>query len=408
MRHLALYTVVALLVSACGGGPENDRMDAYGEVLTRLGEDGTLDSIQDAVDASIESGPVHGSVVQSGFWNGEEFVAADGVDRVFLAFTGDTPIWNAHVVYDHHGVPDAVDFTYFGGETVDEMEQVAGSMLGWRGVKTDHDIVYDRAGHTHRVATSWASWDPHRLIGVVPTNDEYVLGGYWLEAKEYDDGTYHLGSLGAFVDAPADFSGAEVDNWRDLGASLDDGPSAIYEGEAHGIYAGYQPASNTAEDLDVWHVGDFTGDIWLQAIFGAGGDELLQEISGRVDNIAVDYTYVREGGLDPASGMIDPARYTIHLQSAQLMDGMNSFDGDVTLRRDDVHLDDAEGSWGGEISRIRLGNFVDEPPRMVAGTFGGTGTFVGEQDEIEGATVSFVGSFAAGPEVVEYELPPDN
>ena len=399
--------IVVSALSGCGGGGTTmeDPMAAYGEALMRLDQSNALQSIGDAVSASVEGDPVFGSVTQSGVYDGDTFVSTGKVDNVLLSLSysegqdGERlvhPSYGARILLGEDG---GVGFDYDGHLPMSRMETITGTLPTWVGVTVDQRPM-DPDGNILR-GTTWASWDPDAA-----SNEDraYVVGGHWLDVREQDDGTYSLHSLGAFVDAPSDFSddrfvGDSAFPWQAIA-----GQTATYEGEAYGMYAGHQPAEATTDGIAVWHIGDFAGDVRLEASFG--NQPSNSTISGLINNIVVDYAYLSEGNDEGKAewmrGRIDPANYTIDLGTAHIPihkgTGSSNFVGRTVTLNHVTDTLESSGTWGGEFSRIHQGgwDYSDDPPRLVAGTFGGTGTT--STGEIKGATVSFVGSFAAGPQ----------
>lgn len=375
-----------------------DPMAAYGEALMRLDQSGALQSVGDAVSASVETEPVFGSVAQDVVYDGDTFVSGGGVEDVYLSLrheeTDVFPSYGARILLDED---DPVDLDYDGSLSVSDLDEIPGVLDTWSGVTVDLNTV-DPEGDI-LLGTTWASWDPDA------TSDEsraYVVGGHWLDVREQEDGTYWVHSLGAFVDAPEDFSDDRSFAWNRTS-----GQDATYEGEAYGIYAGHQMAERTDDGIAVWHIGDFVGDLELNATFYGDDQGDVGGIRGTIDNIKVDYAALPEGSDEAIYGEL-VAAYTIHLDTAVIGRDDAEFVGkNVRMEHTTHDMESSSGTWGGEFSRIHLGDwdYSDDPPRLVAGTFGGTG-LTSDSSMSEISEVTFVGSFAAGYEFDD-EPPPD-
>lgn len=348
-----LYAIAALLLlTACGGGGGSSSTGMTG--TPSMPGTGTPDtpsqppfgtSVPADADEVLESAApsLYGLVPASKVWFGSAALSA-GPDVTDLGLTFDGS--RAVVTVDRGSagsvVLDTSDTYLDDGHTTSVFYGDTGSG------RTAHDrYVYSRTGNSAtigRIVIDWSNSDP----------SDYIAGGYWLHAgpgsTDWEAGAYVVGPELSLSNPP----------------NLPVSGTAVYEGDAGGVYTFQGAFADQLNDAGLAARGDFTSEARLSADFASGTIEGCIGCSyGLIDGV---------GQLELGAVSFDRANGTFH--------GSN-----VTLSTTIVQVTGSSGKWAGQFSNIPDSSGA---PRLAAGTFDARAS------ASDGSTVALVGAFGAG------------
>ncbi len=346
MTARSLTAIAALLLlAACGGGGGGDGGGPGASLPATPSEPPFGATVPADADAVLESvGPsLYALLPASKIWFGSAALSA-GPDVTDLGLTFDGS--RATVTVDRGGAGTVVldtDDTYRDdGLTSSVFYGDTGS-----GRSSRDRYVYSRTGNsvtTGRLVVDWSDSDP----------GDYIAGGYWLHAgpgsADWEAGAYVVGPELSLGDPPR----------------LPVSGSAVYEGDAGGVFTLQGAFAEQRRDAGLAVEGDFTWEARLVADFAAG------TVGG-----CIGCAYGLLGG----AGRLELG--TVSFDRAN-----GTFRGtEVTLSTAVVSTTGSSGKWAGQFSNIPDGSGA---PRLAAGTFDARAS------ASDGSTVALVGAFGAG------------
>lgn len=349
MTARSLYAIAALLLlPACGGGGgggDNGGGGPGASLPATPSEPPFGATVPADADAVLESAApsLYALLPQSKIWFGSAALSAGpDVTDLDLAFDGS----RATVTVERGGAGTIVLDTRdtYRDDGVDDSVFYGDTGTG----RSSHDrYVYSRTGNsatTGRLVVDWSNSDP----------GDYIAGGYWLHAgpssADWQAGAYVVGPELSLADPPR----------------LPVSGSAVYEGDAGGVFALQGAFADQRRDAGLEVDGDFTTEARLVADFAAG---------------------TVEGCIGCAYGLLGGVgRLELGAVSFDRSDG--TFGGsNVTLSTAIVTITGSSGKWAGQFSNIADASGA---PRLAAGTFDATAS------ADDGSTVALVGAFGAG------------
>ena len=347
-----LYAIAALLLlAACGGGGSSSTGMTGTPSMPGTGTPDTPSqppfgtsvpaNANEVLEAAAPS--LYALLPASKVWFGSAALSA-GPDVTDLGLTFDGS--RATVTVDRGSAGSVVLDT---NDTYRDDGHTSSVFYGDTGTgRSSHDrYVYSRTGNSAtsgRLVIDWSNSDP----------SDYIAGGYWLHAgpgsTEWEAGAYAVGPELSLSNPP----------------SLPVSGTAVYEGDAGGVYTLQGTFADQFRDAGLTVRGDFTSEARLRADFAAGTIEGC---------IGCAYGLIEGAGqLELGTVTFDRANGTFH--------GSN-----VTLSTTVVSVTGSSGKWAGQFSNIPDGSGA---PRLAAGTFDARAS------SSDGSTVALVGAFGAG------------